>query len=360
MFGWTNLIYMFVVNPVTSNLIKKNPGRRGIIYAILALLVFASFTTYTGYIAEKEESFYSLLEVPVFTPQTEIKRAYRKVSLKYHPDKQMDLDDVAKEAAATRYAKIQEASEVLQDSRARKIYDRFGAKAVKSYQTRSDDSDPTSNALMGLGINFVIWGMLTFLLTLGDGGANARMYSFVGLVIITMAGWQLMLDDFDFLQSSMWFWTPYDKAQILQHLYPAYMRGSTIIAQAQYVDKEKVLNEKIQWMVVALQKLHQKVDMLQGRRSKAPALSAAAAATDDRTDGGNAGVVDPVKKAKLKALAAANKKSGSNNNSIQQQQQQQQKGGIDGPQTTKPRTLGIPSWAWGIGIYIFIQWVFSS
>ena len=357
------MIWLFAVNPVTTNIIKRNPGRKGIVYAILALAVFASFTTYTGYLSEKEESYYSLLEVPVSTPQAELKRAYRKVSLKYHPDKQMDTDDATKEAAALRFAKIQEASDALQDSRAREVYNRFGPKAAKQSQTSGGDtrSDYETTALVGLGINFVIWGMMTFLMTLGDGGSSARMYSFTGLVVVTLLGWQLMLSDFDFLTDYAWYWTPYDKAQIIQQLYPAWMRGSTIIAQTQFVDKEKIMNEKIQWMIVALQKIHEKVDALEGRKSKVSKAAASSptrateTSSSENSSSSSTGAVDPVKRAQLKAQALAAKKAGNGGN------KGSGKAGVaDGPQTTKPRTLGIPSWAWGIGIYVFIQWVFSS
>ena len=366
------MIWLFAVNPVTTNIIKRNPGRKGIVYAILALAVFASFTTYTGYLSEKEESYYSLLEVPVSTPQAELKRAYRKVSLKYHPDKQMDMDDATKEAAALRFAKIQEANDALQDSRAREVYNRFGPKAAKQSQTSGGDtrSDYETTALVGLSINFVIWGMMTFLMTLGDGGSSARMYSFTGLVVITLLGWQLMLSDFDFLTDYAWYWTPYDKAQIIQQLYPAWMRGSTIIAQTQFVDKEKIMNEKIQWMIVALQKIHEKVDALEGRKSKvsrtaaaasSPTRAAAATSSSESSSSSSSsssttGAVDPVKRAQLKAQALATKKAGNGGGN----KGNGKVGVADGPQTTKPRTLGIPSWAWGIGIYVFIQWVFSS
>ena len=201
-------------------------------------------------------------------------------------------------------------------------------------------------------------------MTLGDGGSSARMYSFTGLVVVTLLGWQLMLSDFDFLTDYAWYWTPYDKAQIIQQLYPAWMRGSTIIAQTQFVDKEKIMNEKIQWMIVALQKIHEKVDALEGRKSK---VSKAAASSPTRatetsssensssSSSSSTGAVDPVKRAQLKAQALAAKKAGNGGN------KGSGKAGVaDGPQTTKPRTLGIPSWAWGIGIYVFIQWVFSS
>jgi hypothetical protein len=270
------------------------------------------------------------------------------------------MDDATKEAAAIRFAKIQEASDALQDSRAREVYNRFGPKAAKQSQMGGESgSDNETSALMGLGVNFVIWGMMTFLMTLGEGGSSARMYSFTGLVIITILGWQLMLSDFDFLTDYTWYWTPYDKAQIIQQLYPAWMRGSTIIAQTQYVDKEKIMNEKIQWMIVALQKIHEKVDALEGRKSKVTKAATSplrpAAETASENNSSSAGVVDPVKRAQLKAKAMAAKLASSTGGGGRG------KAGVaDGPQTTKPRTLGIPSWAWGIGIYVFIQWVFSS
>lgn len=354
MFSYSTMMYMFVATPLTNNLIQKNPGRRGIVYAILALCVMASFTTYTGYISEKDESYYSLLEIPVASPQTAIKRAYRKVSLKYHPDKQTDVDEATKEAAAVRFAKIQEASEVLQDSRAREIYNKFGPKAVKSYQTR-ESVDHSSNVLMSLGINFAIWGLLTFLLTMSDSGSKSRMYSLGGLVAITLVAWQLQLDDFDFLTDSMWYWTKYDKAQILLQLYPPFMRGASIIANAQFVDKEKIMNERIQWIIQALQVLHEKVDQLDGRKmSKSKTTMAVGGegegeGAQQAATASHAGAVNPLKKAQLKKQAAANKNSGGSS----------AKSAIPGPETTKARSFGVPSWAWGIGVYVFIQWVVS-
>jgi curved DNA-binding protein CbpA len=338
---------MFVAQPVTSNLINKNPGKRGIIYAILALCLMASFTTYTGYLSEKDESLYSLLEIPVTTPQTQIKRAYRKVSLKYHPDKQVDLDDTAKEKATERFAKIQEASEVLQDSRAREIYDKFGPRAVRNYQKNISD-DPSMSALISLGINFAIWGLLTFMLTLSDSGSQSRTYSFSGLVAITLVAWQLQLDDFDFLVDYLWFWTKYDKAQILIQLYPPFMRGASIIANAQFVDKEKIRNEQIQWIMNALQVLHEKVEKLDGRKLPNKNKSQVEDETLSTTIASSGGTVDLLKRSQLKKMAA------------------KKKGGVSGaskilkdPAKTTSSEFGIPSWAWGIGVYFFINWVLS-
>lgn len=362
----STLLYLFVANPVTTKIIrsfKKNKNgvpiasNKGIVYAIMFLCLLASFTTYTGYLSEKEESYYSLLEIKVSTPQVGIKRAFRKVSLKYHPDKQNDLDEAAKEVAAARFIQIQAASEVLQDSRAREIYDHFGPKAVNAYQSR-ESVDHSANALIGLGINFAVWGLLTFMLTLSDKG-QSRTYSFGGLVAITLVAWQLQLDDLDFLTDYTWYWTKYDKAQILLQLYPAFMRGASIIANEQFQDKEKIMEERIKWIIQAMEVLHEKVDALDGRHKKSRASTAvtAASATSATTattavnaleKTSSAGAVNPVKKSKLKKMAATNK----------------QKGGatgkkLEGPQITKAKSFGIPSWAWGIGVYFFINWVLS-
>ena len=69
----------------------------------------------------KKRDFYEILGVSKSANESEIKKAYRKMALKYHPDKNPDdkaSEDKFKEAA--------EAYEVLSDSDKRSKYDRFG------------------------------------------------------------------------------------------------------------------------------------------------------------------------------------------------------------------------------------------
>src|SRR5690554_3318416 len=67
------------------------------------------------------KDYYKILEVARDTDQDEIKRAYRKLARKYHPD-------VSKEAEAEeRFKEVNEAYEVLKDPEKRKAYDQFGA-----------------------------------------------------------------------------------------------------------------------------------------------------------------------------------------------------------------------------------------
>lgn len=73
-----------------------------------------------------KEDYYKILGVERNTPPEEIKKSYRKLALKYHPDKNpgnKEAEDKFKEAA--------EAYEVLSDPEKRQIYDRFGHEGLR-------------------------------------------------------------------------------------------------------------------------------------------------------------------------------------------------------------------------------------
>ncbi|XP_037613343.1 dnaJ homolog subfamily B member 6b isoform X2 [Sebastes umbrosus] len=66
--------------------------------------------------------YYQTLGVQKHAAQEDIKKAYRKLALKWHPDKNPDN----KEEAEKRFKEISEAYEVLSDENKRNTYDRYG------------------------------------------------------------------------------------------------------------------------------------------------------------------------------------------------------------------------------------------
>jgi len=71
---------------------------------------------------------YAVLEIPKTASQDEVRKAYRKLARKYHPDR----NPGAKGAAAEeRFKEISSAHDVLSDPERRKLYDEFGVEAMQ-------------------------------------------------------------------------------------------------------------------------------------------------------------------------------------------------------------------------------------
>lgn len=74
-----------------------------------------------------KKDFYEALGVAKNASDDEIKKAYRKLAMKYHPDR--NQGDKAKEAEE-KFKEIKEAYEILSDASKRAAYDRFGHAGV--------------------------------------------------------------------------------------------------------------------------------------------------------------------------------------------------------------------------------------
>lgn len=69
----------------------------------------------------EEFDYYEILEIERTNDKEVIKKAYRKLALKYHPDRNPD-----DKSAEEKFKQINEAYEILSDDEKRQIYDRYG------------------------------------------------------------------------------------------------------------------------------------------------------------------------------------------------------------------------------------------
>jgi len=70
--------------------------------------------------------YYNILNVSKSASQDEIKKAYRKLAMKYHPDRNQGNKD-----AEAKFKDISEAYAVLSNPEKRKQYDMFGAEGFQ-------------------------------------------------------------------------------------------------------------------------------------------------------------------------------------------------------------------------------------
>ena len=79
---------------------------------------------------DSDECYYKTLGISRNATKKEVKKAFKKLSKKYHPD-------VSKEKNATQiFAKVNEAYEVLGDEEKRRKYDRYGKEGLKESPSR--------------------------------------------------------------------------------------------------------------------------------------------------------------------------------------------------------------------------------
>lgn len=111
------------------------------------------------------KDYYKILDVSRDAGEDQIKKSYRKLALKWHPDRNMEN----KKQAEEQFKLISEAYEVLSDKQKRSIYDQFGEEGLKA-----GSGMPPPGATGKPGEGFFPGGGSFFFTSGGPGGGGGR------------------------------------------------------------------------------------------------------------------------------------------------------------------------------------------
>jgi curved DNA-binding protein CbpA len=116
------------------------------------------------------EDYYRTLGVKRNASQAEIKKAFKKLSLKYHPDKNKKDPERAKQM----FIKVANAYEVLSDEKKRKTYDQYGEEGVKQQTERENAGHQGHGGFGNFGGGFNAGGSFEDIFEQMMGGGSRR------------------------------------------------------------------------------------------------------------------------------------------------------------------------------------------
>ena len=128
------------------------------------------------------KDFYKVLGVARGATETELKKAYRKLALKYHPDKNKSS------GAEEKFKEIAEAYEILHDPKKREIYDKYGEEGLKGTPMGPDGGGHGGGMPGNFSYQFQGDPFQTFRMFFGDEDPFANMSNMFGGCVPGMGG----------------------------------------------------------------------------------------------------------------------------------------------------------------------------
>lgn len=279
------LFYVVIVYPTTSWLLKRFPNNRGITLAVGFLGMIAAGKTYLE-IKERGPNYYHILGVGRSANPLEVKRAYKRMSLELHPDKNPSP------TATDQFDRLKDAYDVLMNQEQRELYNKFGEDGIKTNRVIDE-----YQILLEISVFYLTWGMLAYVLTLSKSSTNARNWIYTGQIVMLVAEVSLLLQEFKLPE---WFLpkvTEHEIVWLLHSLFPAFMNGCRCLGSFLYVD----MDEKTRQLLMLLKTQNDDIQ-LQLREIQVNMRSL----NRNKTSGGGGQAVAPkiTPTGKLKELAA--------------------------------------------------------
>ncbi len=249
------LFYFIIVQPILSWILKpKRFSRQRALYYAIAFLVCLSSLTMFLKIKEREANFYEVLQIRRDSSSSEIKRAYRSQSVAIHPDKNPS------ENAAEEFGRLQTANEVLLDSEKRQVYDLFGEAAAMN-NSKETPEQATMSHLIQMCMYYIMWGTMSYVMTLGSAIGNGRSWIFIGIVSLFLLELNLKFAKNVELPLAIFpRLTPFELIALIKSIFPAFLHACRAIGGYLHVDMSR------QTFMLSIELLKTNRDILLGMR----------------------------------------------------------------------------------------------
>lgn len=205
-----------------SNIGKKKKNRLSLSLLLLSVGIAVKMAYDSSFLGV---NYYSALEVPRNGNTLDIRRAYKEMSKKYHPDKNPDATD--------KFQLVKSAYDILMDENQRIVYNKFGEQNL-DFDPRKDEMKMISD----IGVVYLFWILVSYIMTLPMAARASRTWITILTLVMLAIEVSFCLTETEIPSWSLFnqYTTEFEFMFMMHSFFPVIIVGLRCVAEFLYVD----------------------------------------------------------------------------------------------------------------------------